>query len=107
MPDDAAPLLIGAGKETGNIFEDDEWDIECIAKADEARALRSGINIEHASHRKRLVRNNADRFPIQPSEADEDIRRKPLVDFEKTFAIHDFHNHRSHIIWPDWIARGT
>ena len=39
VPDDAAEFLLRAGKETGNVFEGDQRNIERIAEAHEARAF--------------------------------------------------------------------
>src|SRR5438093_1505561 len=80
--DDAAVLLIGAGQESGHIFENQERDVEGIAEPHEARALSRCIDVENAGQKRRLVCHDANGVTIEAYEADDEIAREMLMDLE-------------------------
>src|SRR6266446_7353721 len=53
--DDAAVLLLHAGKEAGDVDEGDDRDVEAVAEADEARRLDRGVDVETTGEKRRLV----------------------------------------------------
>src|SRR3546814_3091656 len=73
MLDDSVIFLRGAGQEAGDIDEGEDRNLECIAKADEARRLLRGIEVKHPREHQRLVRDDADRAPLDAPEAAEDV----------------------------------
>ena len=48
IANDAAVLLLHAGKKPGHILERDQRNVECVAEAHEARRLYTRIDVEHA-----------------------------------------------------------
>ena len=75
MTNDAAVLLLRAGKKPGDVFECKQRDIKRVAKTDEARALVRCIDVQHSGKKGRLISNYANRFSIEPGEADDDVLR--------------------------------
>lgn len=50
--------LHGAGKETGNIHEGDDGDVEGVQEAHEAGGLHGGVNVQAAGQVTGVVRHN-------------------------------------------------
>jgi len=48
MADDAAMLLLTPRQEAGNVYESNQWQVECVAEADEARPFGRCINVKAA-----------------------------------------------------------
>ena len=75
------------GKKPGYVFEGDQRNIETVAEAYEARGLHGGIDIEHAGQKRGLIGHNPHGAPIEPGEANADVWRVMLLDFEKVAVI--------------------
>src|SRR5205823_5737654 len=73
MADDAAVFLLRAGQESGYVFKGDEWDVERVAEAHEARALHAGVDVEDTRQERGLVGDDADRASIHSRESDHDV----------------------------------
>ena len=89
MPDDAAVLLHRARQEARHVLEGDQRDVERVAEPHEARAFHRRVDVERAGEHRRLVRDDADRPPVEPREADEDVPREVLVHFEEVALVDD------------------
>src|SRR5487761_1232899 len=87
VTDDAAMLLLGAGKEARNVFERDERNVEGIAEADEARGLDAGVDVENPGEIRRLIGHDAHRTAIQTGESYDDIARVVFLNFEEIAII--------------------
>ena len=55
MADDAAVLLLRAGKKAGNVFEGDERNVEGVTEAHEARTFVRRVDVEDTGEKCRLV----------------------------------------------------
>src|SRR3546814_13976882 len=75
MLDDAIVFLCGAGQEAGDVDEGDDRNLERVAEADEARRLLRRIDVEHPREHQRLVRDDADRAPLDAPEAADAVAR--------------------------------
>ncbi len=70
VPDDPFFFLLLAGKKTRHIHQGDDWDIKCVAKADEAGRLVRGVNVEAAGEKHRLIGDEARRITVEAAETD-------------------------------------
>ena len=52
-------------------------------------AFSRGFDVEHAGEVLGLVADDADREPVEPGEADDDVLREVLVHFEELTVVHD------------------
>src|ERR1700687_5416618 len=66
--DDAAEFLLRAGKETGDVFEGDERNVEGVAEAHEARAFYGGVDVQNAGKKRGLIGDDADGAAIEARE---------------------------------------
>src|SRR5580704_9004210 len=89
MPDDAAELLAGTGKETGYILEGHQRNVERIAEAHETSALHRRVDIEASGQVRRLIGHYADRPAVQAREPYYDVFREVLVYFGKIPVVHN------------------
>ena len=87
--DDAAVLLLHAGKEAGHVFERDQRDVEAVAEADEARGLDAGVDVEDSGEKRGLVGDDADRAAAHAGEADDDVAGEVFVDLEEIAVVDD------------------
>src|SRR6185369_5512770 len=74
-PDDAVVLLVGAGKEAGDVDQHHDRDVEAVAGPHEPGGLLGGVDVQAAGELGGLVGHDADRAPVDPAEADDDIGR--------------------------------
>ena len=93
MPDDAPPLLRGPGQEAGDVDEGHQRDVEGVARADEARRLDRGVDVEHARERGGLVADDPDSVPTEPREAAHDVLRVRRLDLEERAVVDDRLDH--------------
>ncbi len=89
VSDDAAPFLLRAGKEAGNVLQGDERDVEGVAEADETGALDRGIDVENTRHVEGLVRDDTHDVPVQARESDDDILGPQGLHLEERAVIDD------------------
>lgn len=89
VADDAAVLLLDAGKEAGDIDEGDQGDVERIAEANEDRGLIRAVDIERAGEGRRLLGDDSDRAPANAAEADDQIAGELGVNLEEIRAVDD------------------
>src|ERR1043166_6645734 len=105
MLDDPSPLLFGSGKKTGNVFKDDQRNIERIAEADKPGPLEGRIDIQHTREHGRLVRDNPDRGAVQPCKPDKNILRVQFEHVEKLALVNDETNDILHVVRLGGILR--
>ena len=89
MANDAAVLLIYAGKKAGNVFKSNQWNIEAITKPHKPGTLNRSVNIQNSGEISRLVRDYSDRLPAQTGKPDADIGSKQLLNFKEVAVIDD------------------
>ena len=97
--------LVHAGQEAGHIHERHDRDVEGIAEADEARRLVGRIDVEAARHDLRLVGDDADDLAVETRVANDDIRRKELLDLEELAVIDKRADDFLHVVWHVRIVR--
>src|SRR5262249_56498148 len=83
LANDAAVFLLRAGKESGDVLEGDERDVEAIAEAHKAPAFHRRVDVKDAGQNCRLVGHDPHRPPIKPGKPDNDVFGVMLVYFEK------------------------
>ena len=96
--DDAVPLLVGSGQESGHVFEDQQRNIERVAEAHKARSLGRCVNVEHPGQKGGLVGHDADRAAREARKAHEDVLGVVLVDLIKAALIDEFGNDLVHVV---------
>ena len=97
-PDDAGMLLADAGQEAGHVDERQDRHVERIAGADEARRLLRRVDVEAAGELGRLVGDDADRMPLDPSEADDDVRREQRVHLAEVAVVEQVLDDLVHVV---------
>src|ERR1035441_5227185 len=107
MANDASALLLDSGKKARHIHKSDQRNVKCIAKADKARRLIGGIDVQHAGQMIRLAGDNADRAAFEPSEANNNVCGKFRLDFKKFLIIQNALDHIAHIIYSLIIDRNN
>ena len=98
VSNDASPFLNNAGKESRNVLEGDEWDVECIAKSDESCCFNRSINVQTSSKHIRLITDDADASSIETSETDDDVFSIVRKQFKEFSIINDFLNNTHHVV---------
>jgi hypothetical protein len=98
VTDDAAELLHRARQEPRDVFDRDQWNVEGVAEAHEARRLYRRIDVERARQVCRLVGDDPDRSAAEPSEADDDVLREVAMDFEKRPLVRDRVDQIEHVV---------
>ena len=83
VADNAAVLLLDAGHEAGDVFEGDERNVERIAETHEACGLDAGVDVENASEKCRLVRDDPHSPAGHAREADDEIAREVFMDLKE------------------------
>ncbi len=63
--DDAAPFLVGAGQESGNVFENHQRNVEGVAEADKTRPFQRTVDIQHPGKMLGLIGHHADGITIE------------------------------------------
>ena len=86
-PDDAVPLLVGAGQEARDVDEGEDGDVEGVAGAHEAGGLLRGVDVEGARKLHRVVRDDADRAPLDPAEPHHHVGREEWLDLEELAVV--------------------
>ena len=98
MQDDGIVLLTCSGKESGNIDERHDGNVECVAEADEASALAAAVAIEHACKLLGLVGNDADALTVEAGKADDDVLCEVRLNLEELAVIDDAGNYLIHVV---------
>ena len=80
---DAAVLLLRAGKETGHVLESDQGNIKSVAKTHKSRALERGVDVQHSGKHRGLVGDDPYGPAIQAREPDNQIFREMFVHFKQ------------------------
>ena len=86
------------GRKPGHVDEGDERDVEGVARADEARGLVRGVDVEHAGERARLVADDADRVAAEPREPRDDVLRPALAHLEELAVVDHPPDHLVHVV---------
>ena len=103
--DDRTVLLLGAGKESGYIYEGDQWNVEGIAEAHEARCLAGCVDVQHAGEHLGLVGHDADAASAEVGESHDYVLGEVLVDLEEVAVIHDGADDLVHVVCLVGVVR--
>ena len=88
VPDDATVLLPNPRQEPGDILEDDQRDVEDVAKSYETRSLYRGVDVQNPGEDGRLIGDDPDRMPPEVRKANDKIPSERLVDLVELPIIH-------------------
>ncbi len=91
-------LLAHAGKKPRNVLERDERNVEGVAEADEPRALDRRVDVETSGENGGLIGHNPGGPPAHTCEADDQVRREMLMNFQKRPIVYDRANEIVHVI---------
>lgn len=98
MQDHAVILLTGAGKESGDVDQSDQRNVECVAEADEAGTLARGVAVEHAGKIFGLVGHDAHGLTVEAGEADDDVLGIVALYLEELSVVDDGADDLVHVI---------
>src|SRR5690606_10703923 len=73
-------------------------DVERIAEAYKARALKAARDVKAARKHSRLLGDNADRMAAKARETDDDVLRVILMDLEKVAVVHNSLEYIEHVV---------
>jgi hypothetical protein len=100
VADDAAVLLVGAGKETRYVDEREQRHVERVARAHEPRRLLRGVDVETPREHLRLVPDDADRVAVETREPAHHVHRPQGEHFEEVTVVDDFGDDLLHVVRP-------
>jgi hypothetical protein len=87
--DDAASLLLGAGKESGRVFDEDQGNVVDVAETNEACRLQRRIDVDLARCHRRVVGDET-RYPAaEATEGRDHVARALGLDFEEFSVVAD------------------
>ena len=98
MLDDAAIFLPGARKEAGDVHQRQDRNFEGVAEPYETGGLAARVDIQTAGQHHRLVGDDADRPPLQPDKAGDDVLGEVFLNLEKVMLIRDLQDQLLHIV---------
>ncbi len=87
VADDPLALDRGADHEAGHVGEEEQRQVEGVAGLDEAGRLVGGVDEEDAAGVLGLVGDDADRAPVEPPVADDQLLRPALVDGQEAVGV--------------------
>ena len=98
MQDYAVVLLTGAGKESGNIDERYQRNVEGIAETHEACGFARCVAVEHAGEEFGLVGHDADALAVEAGEAYDDVAGIVALDFKEFAVVDDCSDYLIHVV---------
>ena len=97
---DAAGLRIRADDETGDVLQEHERNAALVAQLDEVSAFERRLAEQHT-----VVRNDADRMPVQVSETGHERRAVLLLELVEFAPVDEARNDFAHVIRCLHVAR--
>ncbi len=98
VSDDAAILLTSTRKESRNVDERDDRNIESVAEPHEPRGFARGVDVQHARHILGLVGNDTNGLSVETGKAGDDVLCKRLVGLEEVAVVDHRANHLIHVV---------
>ena len=95
-------LLVNTRKESRNVHESNEWNVERIACTNETCSLFARFNVENTSECHWLVANNTDCHSIKTCETARNAGCPVLEVFEVLTVVTHFANDLLHVIRLVW-----
>ena len=105
MADDAAVFLVDAGQKAGRVDEGDDGQVVAVAQAHKSGNLVGGVDVDHAGHHRRLLRDDTDRVAVQAGQADQRIISKTGLHLQETAAVDDVLDHLVHRVGHTRVQR--
>ena len=97
VADDAFALDLRADHEARHVGEEQQRDVERVARLDEARGLVGRVAEQHAALVLGLVRDDPDRVPVQARVADDELLRPARVDLQQRVLVDERRDQRLHV----------
>ena len=88
-----------------HIHQRDDWDVEGVAEADEARALARAVDIEDAGKVRRVVSDYADDAAVHAAEAYGDVARPTVMHLHKVAVVEDRLDHEMNVVGLAGVGR--
>src|SRR2546426_5642471 len=98
VADDAVVFLLLPGKESGNVDEGEQGNVEAIAEPHEPRSFDRRIDVERPRLNLRLIPDDAGGSPLEASKTNDDILSPLFIDLEPRNAVDDPPGHVSHVV---------
>ena len=98
VANDAAKLLLRAGKKAGNIFKSDKRNVEGVAEPHKPGTLHGRVDIEAAGQNRRLIRHDPHTLAAQACKSHNHVSRELFVHFEQVALIDHTVNHLFDIV---------
>src|SRR3989475_9621317 len=98
VTDDAVVLLLLPGKESGNVDEGEQGNVEAIAEPHEPRSFDRRIDVERPRLNLRLIPDDPGGSPLEASKTNDDILSPLFMDLEPRIAVDDPPDHVSHVV---------
>ena len=98
MTDDTIVFLRISRKESRNIFECNQRNIETVAKTDKTTCFVAGVDVKNAGKISRLIGYDTYRTTCHAGKADDDILCKVRHDFEEITVVYHAFDNVFHII---------
>ena len=102
---DGSVLLLGAGKEAGNIHQGNQGDVEGVAEAHEAGGLPAGIDIQHAGKHLGLVGHNSHASACKACKTNNYVLGKVLVNLKELSVIYNAPDDSVHVVGLVGVVR--
>src|SRR2546425_8704070 len=99
VADNAVVFLLLPGKESGDVYEREQWNVEAVAESNEPRTFDRRIDVERARLNLRLVSDDANGSPLETSKADDDVLGPLFVNFEPRVVVDDPPDDVPYVIW--------
>ena len=100
MTDQRGLLDLGSHHHAGRVAQEQDRDIEGIAKLQEARRLVRAVRVDGAREVRRVVGNNAERLALDAGEGRHHARAEGTTQFEHRALVAQRRNHVAHVVDP-------
>ena len=105
MANDTTPLLDDAGKETWDVFEGQERDVERITRANEAGGLDGRVNVQAPCQHLGLIADHTHRGAVHSSETNDDVIGIGRKQFHEHAIIDHLFHHFHHVVGLVGVVR--
>ena len=86
-------FLVDAGQEARRIDKGHQRDIEAVAHAHEARHLIGCVDIDHARHNTRLLRDDAHAVPADARQSDDGVAGPQRLELDERALVDHLLDH--------------
>ena len=107
MLDNGVVFLTCSGKESGNVHQRNDRNVECVAETNEACCLAAGIYVQYTCVSCGLVGNDTYAATVEACETDDDVLGKLRLNLEELAVVRDGSDNLIHIVSLVGIVRNN